>query len=170
MTWRNRAIRANLGHYKASSFYRVWSATFTCFNLLSGIAVLFLANNKLVGDFFRNSESIFPDLITSIASLFVVLATALQYVLKLEQKTEDHKNAGNDFTNIKRIIEQFLVENHFDEINIKEISIMHAHTSKNYPLVPNFLWTKVERRVRESAGEDAGFVRMIRERYGLSTG
>lgn len=166
LIWRNRAIRANLGHYRASSFYRLWSAVFTCFNLVSAIAVLFFANNRIIVQYFHEAQ-VFPDAITAVASLFVVLTTALQYVLKLDQKAKDHKNAGNDFTSIKRSVEQFLVEGTLDEARIKEIAIMHAHTSKNYLLVPNFLWKRIEARVRNSISEDAVFVDPIREKYGL---
>jgi hypothetical protein len=167
-TWRNRAIRANLGHYRASSFYRALSAAFTCFNLVSAIAVLFLANNKLVVQFFNGESSIAPDFITAVASLFVVLTTALQYVLKLEQKTDAHKNAGNDFTSIKRRIEIFLVGGRLDDGHIEEIALMHTHTSKNYPLVPNFLWRRIESAVNDSINGDIEFTERVRRHFGLA--
>lgn len=168
LTWRSRAIRANLGHYRASSFYRFLSTSFTCFNLVSAIAVLFLANNKLVILFFNGENSIAPDLITAVASLFVVLTTALQYVLKLEQKTDAHKNAGNDFTSIKRRIEIFLVDGRLNDTNIEEISLMHTHIAKSYPLVPSFLWRKIESNVQSSIRGDASFTERLREHYRLS--
>ena len=168
LTWRQRAIRATVGHYYASSFYRVFSTFFTCFNLLAAIAVLFLTNNRVILEHLKVDYSLALDWWIAGSSLIVVLTTALQYVLQLDQRSKDHKSAGNEFTHIKRTIETHLIAERISEYGLREISLLHNHASKNYPLVPNLLWKISTRKMLPHLNSDLDFDAAIRSKFELS--
>lgn len=99
----------------------------------------------------------------SIAGLAVVLSTTLQYVLRFEDKINDHKLAGNEFTEIKRKIEILLLGNEITEDCINRIAIEHSHVSKNHRLVRNPIWSKQKVKARYAAAmkENEGFINAI---------
>jgi len=175
MNWRRRAIRASNGHYLSSSYCRFWSNILILFNIISAIAVLFFSNNKFfnsIGSTEGTFSGIFQnsDILTAIAGLFVVLTTAIQYVLKLEIKSRDAKSAGNDFTNIKRNIEIILTGGDISTDSIQSIQISHTHTSRNHELVPKRLWSRSERKTQAAFAEDREFERSVLKRFGLDEG
>ena len=172
LNWRRRAIRASAGHYQASNHCRLWSNLLTCFNIGSAIAVLFFSNNK----FFENGTlpvegppSLLgnSDLYTAIASLLVVLTTALQYVLKLEMKSKDSKSAGNDFTNIKREIELLLSDSEVALEKAISIQISHTHASRNHELVPKKIWIASSGQTERAFLEDKIFEDAVLRRFGI---
>lgn len=173
LNWRRRAIRASNGHYRSSNACRLWGNLLTCFNIGSAIAVLFFSNNK----FFGNSGSSIDqplyflgnsDLYTSIASLLVVLTTALQYVLKLEIKSKDAKSAGNDFTNIKREIELLLADGDVPMSKAQSIQISHTHSSRNHELVPRKIWISASDQTQKAFLEDKSFEDAVLRRFGIA--
>lgn len=173
LNWRRRAIRASSGHYRSSNNCRHWSNLLTCFNIGSAIAVLFFSNNKFFGNgggsleqplnFLGNS-----DLYTAVASLMVVLTTALQYVLKLEIKTKDAKSAGNDFTNIKREIELVLADGDIPMSKAQSIQISHTHASRNHELVPQRIWMAASEQTEKAFLEDKAFEEAVYRKFGMS--
>lgn len=173
LNWRRRAIRASNGHYRSSNNCRYWSNLLTCFNIGSAIAVLFFSNNKFFANGGTTSDQTLnflgnSDLYTAIASLLVVLTTALQYVLKLEIKTKDAKSAGNDFTNIKREIELLLSDLEVPMTNALSIQIAHTHASKNHELVPRKTWVSASKQTQEAFKEDKAFEDAVLRRFGIS--
>jgi hypothetical protein len=174
LNWRRRAIRASNGHYRSSNSCRHWSNLLTCFNIGSAIAVLFFSNNKFFGNggnvpdqplnFLGNS-----DLYTAIASLLVVLTTALQYVLKLEIKSKDAKSAGNDFTNIKREIELLLSDETISFEKAQSIQISHTHASRNHELVPSKIWLASTEQTEKAFLEDKTFEDAVLRKFGITT-
>ena len=173
LNWRRRAIRASNAHYRSSNNCRHWSNLLTCFNIGSAIAVLFFSNNK----FFGNGDGDFDqqliflgnsDLYTAIASLLVVLTTALQYVLKLEMKSKDAKSAGNDFTNIKREIELLLADESVPIMNAQSIQISHTHASRNHDLVPAKSWRAAKHQTERAFAEDKAFEDAVLRRFGIN--
>lgn len=173
LNWRRRAIRASNGHYRSSNNCRLWSNLLTCFNIGSAIAVLFFSNNKFFGNggssvdqplnFLGNS-----DIYTAVASLMVVLTTALQYVLKLEVKTKDAKSAGNDFTNIKREIELLLADGDIPMSKAQSIQISHTHASRNHELVPRRIWIAASEQTEKAFMEDQAFEEAVYRKFGIS--
>ena len=173
LNWRRRAIRASNGHYRSSNNCRHWSNLLTCFNIGSAIAVLFFSNNKFFGN--EGSALDHPlnflgssDLYTSIASLMVVLTTALQYVLKLEIKTKDAKSAGNDFTNIKREIELLLSDGEVPMTKAQSIQISHTHASRNHELVPRKIWLAASQQTEKAFLEDKSFEDAVLRKFGIT--
>jgi len=144
-TWHHRAARASLGHYAQAEVSQKNNSYLTAFNLLSGIFVLYLVNTK----------SFDPNLlILSFCSLTVVLTTALQYVLKLEERSYDHKAAGNEFSAIKRKIELLFASEHVSESCLTEVVSDYNHTAKNHHIVRRSTWMRIEKQFIENAKED----------------
>lgn len=152
IAWQERAIRANLAHYLQAEECSLANSILTIFNLLSAISVLFLVNNIALKDI-PNSQLWLP-----IASLLVVLSTALHYVLKLDQKIYDHKTAGNKFTEIKRKIEIILCKSIIDEADIINIERLHNQASQNHGLVRARIWNKINPRLEQAKDENEDFI------------
>lgn len=144
----------------------------TCFNIVSAIAVLFFSNNRFFANGFQlENSSIFlgpSDLYTAIASLFVVLTTALQYVLKFEAKAKDAKSAGTDFTSIKREIELLLSDYEVHLEKARSIQISHTHASRNHELVPRRIWRAASEQTAAAFLEDKAFEQSVLQKFGLS--
>lgn len=153
LTWHDRSTRANLAHYFQSEECRRVNTALTIFNLLAAISVLFIANNSN----FEQSSSLL-----SFASLAVVLSTALQYVLKLEERSYDHKTAGNEFTAIKRKIEVTLANDAIEESHLREIESDHNHVAKNHHLVRHATWRKIGSRYEQANRENAALFSLLR--------
>jgi hypothetical protein len=133
---------------------------------------LFLTNNK----FFNGDSAVAgisepllanADFYTAIAGLLVVLTTALQYVLRFDEKSQQSKRAGNDFTGVKRRIELALLDDDLKEDKFSEIQLSHSHCSRNYGLVPKRIWTKAEIQSRKAFQEDDEFEASVRKKFGL---
>lgn len=156
-SWQDRATRASLAHYFQAQEYRTFDTGLTIFNLVAAISVLFLANNKLL-DIDSNNQY---QILLSIAGLAVVLSTTLQYVLRFEDKINDHKLAGNEFTEIKRKIEILLLGNEITEDCIHRIAVEHSHVAKNHRLVRNAIWEKIKYRHADAVKEIEDFINTI---------
>ena len=98
----------------------------------------------------------------------MVLSTALQYILRLDEKSKDAKRAGNDFTELKRRIEAVLVNGtDINESTISEIELLHTHTSRYHAIVPRRIWREAHSLGNRNINGEADFEELIRKRYGL---
>lgn len=157
LAWHERATRANLAHYFQAEECAKINNILTIFNLLAAISVLYLVNNRHLNET-ATTESVF----LSLASLAVVLSTALHYVLKLEERSQDHKLAGYEFTAIKRRIEKLLVRGNLTDDDITSIETEHNHTTKNHGLVRQAQWIKIKKRLSEATEENRKFFENLR--------
>ncbi len=157
IAWQERATRANLAHYLQAEGCSRTNSVLTIFNLLSAISVLFLANNTSL----NGVQGI--NIWLSIASLLVVLTTALHYVLKLDQKIYDHKTAGNKFTEIKRKIEIILSKPKIEDSDILEIERLHNQASQNHGLVAARIWSKLNPRLEQAKTENVNFMASLKD-------
>lgn len=151
-TWHSRATRASLAHYfQAESCARVhfW---LSIFNLLAAISVLYLANAATASGDVNY---------VSIAGLFVVLSTAAHYVLKFDEKSHDHKSAGNEFTWIKRKIEVKLSNGGVTEGDLEDIKRDYDHTSRNHAMVMRNTWKKISSRVDQANIENQSLFKKL---------
>lgn len=175
LNWRCRAIRASHGQYLAADLLARNGTILTCINILTAIAVLFLTNNRFFA-LASDTTSVNGDWswlsnegLAALAGLFVVLSTALQYILRLDEKSKDSKRAGNDFTELKRRIETLLVNG--TDINastIAELELLHTHTSRYHAIVPRKIWRRAHRLGDKNINGEADFEIQIRARYGLT--
>ena len=174
LNWRRRSIRASHGQYLAAGVLAKYGTVLTCINIVTAIAVLFLTNNRFFAlstakENINSDWSWFSnDGLAALAGLFVVLSTALQYILRLDEKSKDAKRAGNDFTELKRKIETVLVNG--TDINastIGEIELLHTHTSRYHAIVPRRIWRHAHRLGNKNINGEAEFEVLIRKRYGL---
>lgn len=175
LTWRCRSIRASHGQYRAAGILSTYGTILTCINIVTAIAVLFLTNNRFFGiaSSTGTGEStewswLSSDGLTALAGLFVVLTTALQYILRLDEKSKDAKRAGNDFTEIKRRIEVMLVNGTEITVTaINEIQTLHTHTSRYHALVPKRIWRQAHKLGNKNILSELEFENEIRARYSL---
>ena len=175
LTWRCRSIRASHGQYRAAGILSTYGIILTCINIVTAIAVLFLTNNRFfaiassTGTGENTDWSWFSsDGLTALAGLFVVLTTALQYILRLDEKSKDAKRAGNDFTEVKRRIEVMLVNGtEITATAINEIQTLHTHTSRYHSLVPKGIWRQAHKLGNKNILSELEFENEIRSRYSL---
>jgi hypothetical protein len=143
--WKDRAFYAALAHYSSSESYELRNKILTITNMISAICVLFAANNKLI----TGNASFVDDVVVAVASLFTVLSTAVQFLLRYEERSTQHKLAANEFSNLKRKIERYLSINEISNSLIHNINRDYNFISKNYPLVSHYIWKKALRRRTE---------------------
>jgi hypothetical protein len=165
--WKDRAFYAATAHYRASEKYEFRNKLLTLINIISAITVLFAANNKLLA-----TNSSFAQLVLAVASLFTVLSTAVQYLLRYEERAMQHKLAANEFSNLKRKIERYLSINDISNSLIHNLNRDYNFISKHYPLVSQYMWKRALKwRVRAWSDPDPfegpSFVPDESERRGL---
>ena len=175
LCWRRRAIRASHGQYWAASFLGRCAIGFTSLNIVTAIAVLFFTNNKLFESTVAPASTVAVEIsekwqisdIAAFAGMLVVLTTALQYVLRLDEKSKDSKRAGNDFTNIKRSIENMLSSDNITEAKVAEIEALNSHISRNHFIVPRKIWEKAHAAAERYINSEDELEQLFRKMYGL---
>lgn len=155
LVWHTRATRASLVHYAQAEKCLTVNTILTVFNLLAAISVLFLVSRATYGS---------GSLYLSLAGLAVVLSTAFQYVLKLEERCYDHKAGGNEFASIKRKIELYLTLKKIADSDLFEIDSDYTHTAKNHSIVRKKVWATVSKRLEHSTAENCDFFQALKEK------
>ena len=138
--WQNRMWRASLAHYVASDKYRRWHAALTIFNMVAAISVLFLSNNELVRNGISSTNLSWSDYLLPLASLLTVLSSAVHYLVRFQERAEQHKQAGNTFSSLKRSIEKELTKPCCTDEYLDEIALLYDATAKRFPHVPRGVW------------------------------
>lgn len=164
LTWRRRAIRASNAHYEASKSARKWGIFLTVMNVTFALVVLFLTNNSILP---AKILGMSIDLLTSLAGLLIVVTSVLQYILRFDEKARDNKTAGNDFSNIKRDIEEALIAKQITENLIKETKFAHAFASKSAPIVNSSQWKIAHEKAFKPLTENEVFEDQIIEKFGI---
>jgi hypothetical protein len=129
--WQVRAYNAATAHYRASETYEFRNKALTIVNIISAITVLFAVNNKLIA----SNSNFTEEIILAVASLFTVLSTAVQFLLRYEERSIQHKLAANEFSNLKRKIERYVSMNEISNMLIHNLNRDYNFISKHYPLV-----------------------------------
>ena len=151
IAWKDRAFYAATAHYGASEAYQFRNKLLTLLNIVSAITVLFAANNKL----FVAPTSSTQSIVLAVASLFTVLSTAIQYLLRYEERAIQHKLAANEFSNFKRKVERYLSMDEISNSLIHNLNRDYNFISKHYPLVSRLMWRgALERRVTTWSNPD----------------
>ncbi|AXT26608.1 SLATT domain-containing protein [Ruegeria sp. AD91A] len=144
--WQNRMWRASLAHYVASDKYRRWHAALTIFNMVAAISVLFLSNNELIRNGIDTADLAWSDYLLPIASLLTVLSSAVHYLVRFQERAEQHKQGGNEFSSLKRSIEKELTNKEITKGYIEEISMRYDAAAQRYPHVPRGIWRACMKR------------------------
>lgn len=138
--------RASLAHYTAADKYRRWHAGLTLFNMVSATSVLFLSNNELIRAGLSNAQLAWSDYLLPIASLLTVLSSAVHYLVRFQERAEQHKQAGNEFSSLKRAIEKELTNTEISKSFVDEIAKHYDAAAQRFPHVPRPTWTKCMER------------------------
>lgn len=152
--WSKRLLRSSAAHYAAAEKFEAIDARLTKFNMLFAIAVLLVSNNpkiaiiaiavlsyplSLIMEISSTPEESMP-LVVPIISLLVVLSSAIQYIMQYSKKAMDHKQAGNEFSNLRRKIERYWTKGEVHQEAIHSLNRAYNAIVKNPPLVPRKIW------------------------------
>ncbi|MEM9432938.1 MAG: SLATT domain-containing protein [Pseudomonadota bacterium] len=150
--WNHRMMVASYGHYLAASSCERRERLLSIANIAAAILVLFLsANTNLTGLVSKalgwpvGSAAI----AVSTVSLVVVMSSAAQYILQFGSRAALHKNAGNEFSNLRRKIERYWSRNNLHPEAIHALNRSYNMISKAPPLVPPKLWLWAQQEKRD---------------------
>lgn len=138
LAWKDRAFYAATAHYLASERYELRNKILTLVNMSSAITVLFVANHRL----FASYNSLIEEIILATASLLTVLLSASQYLLKYDERANQHKLAANDFSTLKRKIERYLTIDDLSNSLLHNLNRHYDFIGRTYPLVSHYMWRK----------------------------
>jgi len=149
--WRCRAHKAAKAHYRATLESRLLNRILTILNAVASILILFMTNSEWVNKYLddKNGQIIAQtakmaldgsDVTISLAAVFLVLTTILQYIVRWGEKANDHKAAGAEFANLQRKIERYSIAKTYNMSMIHNINRTYNHISKSYPLVSAKKW------------------------------
>jgi|GEM_PF-4768739 len=146
LMWRARLARTADSHYRASDILQKKDKFLTIFNVVSAISVLFFANSETAVDFIvelfveNGNDTNNSKLVVSLAGLLTVISSALQYVSENKELSYRHKNAANEFSNLKRKIERYIVSNELNTFHLHGINREYSAIGKGCPAVPRKIW------------------------------
>ncbi len=154
--WNARQLVASYGHYLAASQCDGRERRLSIVNISAAILVLFLAANTKLLDLIASAFS-FPEanapVIVSVFSVFVVLSSASQYILQYASRSALHKQAGNEFSNLRRKIERYWSRGNIHPEAVHSLNRSYNMISKAPPLVPPKLWDQAKRDKRPEIDE-----------------
>ena len=167
--WQNRMWRASFAHYVASDKYRRWHAALTIFNMVSAISVLFLSNNEVIRAGLTSNEFAWTDYLLPAASLLTVLSSAIHYLVRFQERAEQHKHAGNEFSSLKRAVEKELTNEVITDEYITWLSNRYDAAALRYPHVPRPIWQsmmkKATNEIEMSADTKSYWEQIDKERH-----
>lgn len=142
--WKSRATRASAAHYMAYEYYNSRDIFLTVVNIASSISVLFLANSSHVSTliFSLTGNEILSHFPVSVAGVFTVVTTTLQYVLRWRERAMWHKTAANEYSNFKRKLERLVGEAGVDDEMLHRLSANLNAIAKNSEPVSRKLWNR----------------------------
>lgn len=171
LMWRARLARTADSHYRASDTFLKRDKFLTIFNVVSAIAVLFFANSeaavKILVDFFldrKESGIDYSKLVVSFAGLLTVISSALQYVSENKELSYRHKNAANEFSNLKRKIERYIVSDFVEDHKLHGINREYTAIGKGCPAVSRRIWFAGGTKAVKIVDDDERY-RAIFDRY-----
>lgn len=148
--WHERLRRTSWVHYLVSDKYKWLHSTLTIFNIVSAISVLFFANNSIFQygiSYFDQINKNTPNIswayyLLALASLFTVLSSAVHYLMRYQERAEQHRQAGNEFAILKRSIEIELTSDEISREFILKTSQKYDDCAHRFPHVPRGFWEK----------------------------
>ncbi len=155
--WNSRLLISAYAHYLEANRCEKWEKRLSIFNISAAILVLFLSSNDALRSaamsYIQNpSEQLqladstkavslkIDAVMVSILSFFVVLSSAAQYILQYAYHSGVHKNAGNEFSNLRRKVERYWSRGNFHPEAIHSLNRSYNMLSKAPPLVTPKLW------------------------------
>ncbi len=133
--WNKRLLRSAAAHYMAAELYEARETFLSVTNIIFAITVLFLsASQHLLGMDFTTVVPVF--------SLIVVLLSAYQYIQQYASKASIHKQAGNEFSNLRRKMERYWTKDKLHPEAIHSLNRSYNFIAKSPPLVPKKIWEK----------------------------
>lgn len=158
--WSKRLLRSAAAHYMAAERFEARDTLLTRINMVSAIAVLFFSTNQKIAAYliefflwifqFEGVEYTGKiSLLVPLFSLFVVLSSAWQYIAQYSKKAMEHKQAANEFSNLRRKIERYWTKDKIHLEAIHSLNRSYNATVKNPPIVPRGIWKKALKSKKE---------------------
>jgi hypothetical protein len=79
-------------------------------------------------------------ILVPLLSLLVVLSSAIQYIMQYSRRAYEHKQAGNEFSNLRRKIERYWSKGSIHIEAIHSLNRSYNSAVRNPPLVPKSIW------------------------------
>lgn len=131
--WNKRLLRTSAAHYMTAERYARRETYLSIANIGFAITVLFLTSSKVIyGVDFSKAVPIF--------SLLVVISSAIQYILQYSHRSGVHKQAGNEFSNLRRKLERYWTKEQVHPEAIHALNRTYNQIAKIPPLVPKDIW------------------------------
>jgi hypothetical protein len=148
--WSKRLLRSAAAHYMAAEKYESRDLFLTQFNIIAAISVLFFSSNQIVAQ--RIFEFIYSSfstdnldyesyqMVVPFLSLLVVLSSAIQYIMQYSRRAYEHKQAGNEFSNLRRKIERYWSKGSIHIEAVHSLNRSYNSAVRNPPLIPKSIW------------------------------
>jgi len=148
--WMVRCHKAARAHYMQATQHRDRNTWLTLVNAIAAIAVLFAANsswfknmltiNVLNSDGVLSRTEVLFDALTSLLALMVVLTTILQFIKRWGERSEQHRFAGAEFSNLQKKCERYSLVENLNMAMVHNLNRDYNHVTKSYPLVSKEIW------------------------------
>ncbi len=136
--WNERLLRGSTAHFLEAMKYEYWEYVISVINIVFAISVLFLS--AMGGNL---KFPVFTDFVLPIASLFVVLISAFQYISQFGQKASQHKLAAVEYANLRRKLERYWTKKELHPEAIHSLTRSYNGIAKYPPLISEKQWNKV---------------------------
>lgn len=135
--WKYRAWRNARAHYRTADQLRIRSVFFMLAHAIAAVTILGFSSL----DFFFAGHPEWK-LLVAIAALASVLLAIVQLLMRHEARSQQHKFAAGEFSNLQRKIERYLGLKSYKMGLIHNINRELNFVTKNYPAVPKSIWDK----------------------------
>jgi hypothetical protein len=144
--WMLRAHRAASAHYEQSSVFKRHDLLWTVLNIITSIALLFLVSRLPNGAANSAILKFGLEFVFGFFGLLLVMFGVVQFVLRYPEKQDAHRQAGQEFANLQRKIERYLLVTEYSMVQVHNLSRDYNHITKSYPLVDRNIWTNKARQ------------------------
>jgi hypothetical protein len=143
--WRERSFKNMTAHYRVSELYERRGRNVTKLNITFAIAVLFLANSRILDLWMASS---YDGLFISCAGLGTVLTAAWQYINRYEERAAQHRLAASEYSALRREID-LVLHSQLPETQVAIIRAKADLLAKHTPLVEAKMWKRADQYVDE---------------------
>jgi hypothetical protein len=140
--WHLRAIRATKNHRHAADTFKRRNVSWTLFNAIGQIAVLFAVGISFAGDgLFGDNSKIFSGTVSIIGAL-LVLTSISQLLRNYGERHVTHQALAADYGRLVRKIEGTLSLGNYSEDIIYDIQSDFDHLAKAGDMIETSLWNQ----------------------------
>jgi len=144
--WIVRAHRAANAHFWQASDHKYKAMVLTLINVVAAILVLYFSNSSWIEAFINGAEEGGANskysIVAGVFALVVVITTIFQYMKRWDERSDNHKLAGSEFSNFQRKAERYALAKEVNMQMIHNLNRDYNNVMKNSPLVHKDIWKK----------------------------